>query len=260
MERDIKFFDCSSMLGSSNADTVSGFDTVDRLAEYMGYCGIQRVLVYNAVSLYGNPQEGNRILIRELHNSEFIFPCAVAIPHHTGEFPDPAEFCRFLQYNNIRAVRIFPSLYGLSMDIWLWEDLFRELEKCRVPVFVDFSIKHWSEGIDWNGVSGICTAFPELPVILLRMGPRTDRFIYPLFVKHRNLMMDTSYYIIHRGIENTTRLFGAERLLFGSGMPVYNPFQPMTVVALSGLDDNTVDKIAGDNLTALMEAVRLDVF
>lgn len=260
MGRDINFFDCNSMLGSCGFGVMRSFDSLEELTEYSENYGIQKALVYSALAKYGDPQEGNRALIRELHNSKSVVPCAVAVPHHTGGFPAPDEFCRFLQYNNIKAVRIFPCFYGLTLDIWLWEDLLRELEKGKIPLFIDFSIKHWSEDIDWNGVSGICKAFPELPVIIIGIGPRADRFIFPLFAKHKNLRMDTSCYIAHRGIENISRIFGTERLLFGSGMPLYNLPQPMTVVILSRLKDIEADNIAGANLAALMEEVELDVY
>ena len=48
------------------------------------------------------------------------------------------------------------------------------------------------------------------------------------------------------------RVFGAERLIFGTGMPEYAPGPAVTLITYSGLDEEAKRQVAGDNLRRLL--------
>ena len=52
------------------------------------------------------------------------------------------------------------------------------------------------------------------------------------------------------------REFGAERLLFGSFLPVSDPLVPIGMVLDADLSEEEKRLIAGDNLRRLLEGVR----
>jgi predicted TIM-barrel fold metal-dependent hydrolase len=251
----IEFIDSNCMLGQWKKNAGICFYEADDLISFMDKSNISRCLVFHSLSKYSDIQTGNNILLKEIRSHDRLIPCAVAIPHYSGEFPCPEEFVKYLADNNIKAVRIFPAFHGISLYTWMWEDLFSELELRRIPIFIDFSIKHWSEEINWEQINNLCLAFPSLPVILVRMGVKSDRYIYPLFEKHKNLYIETSYYLVNNGIGKIVRSFDAGRLIFGTGMPIYSPNPPVAMVSLADISEDEKKMIAGKNLINLLEGV-----
>lgn len=256
--RELQFVDSNCMLGQWKHHSGGCLYDAGQLLEYLDRHGINRALTFGAFAAYGDIRTGNDRLLEHIKGYDRLMPCAAAMPHHTNECPPPGEFCAFLARHDIRAVRVFPRLHGVSLYSWIWGDLFAELEVRRIPLFIDFSVKHWTEEIDWGNVHGICEAFPRLPVILVRMGIQADRYVYPLFGKFENLYMETSYYMVNNGMEHVVRNFGAHRLLFGSGMPVCNPRGAVWMLRLSGIGQEEQAMIAGGNLMNLLRGVDFD--
>lgn len=251
----LEFTDSNCMLGPWKKNKGTCFYEAENLIDFMDKSGISRCLAFHSMAKYGDIQTGNDRLLSSIKGFDRIIPCAVAIPHHSREFLSPKKFVEYLSNNNIRAVRIFPSFHGISLYPWLWEDLFSELERKKVPVFIDYSVNHWSEEMNWDQINDLCTMFPALPIIPVRMGVKADRYIYYLFKKHKNLYLETSYYIVNSGIEKIVENFGADRLIFGTGIPIYSPNPPIAMVSLANISDEDKDMIGNKNLNELLKGV-----
>lgn len=255
----VKFIDSNCMLGRWKKSKGICFYKVKDLLDCMDKYRISRSLVFSSFAKYSEIQTGNNILIKNIKGFDRLIPCAVAIPHHSSEFPPPKDFCKYLADNEIRAVRIFPVIHNAAFYTWLWESLFFELQKRKIPVFVDFSLNHWSEEVDWNQIYKFCETFPELPMIMVRIGIKYDRYIYALLKRFKNLYIETSYYLVNNGLEKVTANFGAGKLIFGTGMPVFNPSPPIMMVNLAGIKQKDKEMIAGKNLLNLLDRVDFNV-
>lgn len=245
------------MLGRWKKNTGTCFYRSDDLIGVMDKSGISKALVFGSHAKFSQIDKGNDKLVEDIGNNERLIPCATALPHHTKEFVDPGSFTGYLKSRNIRVVRIFPDFHGVSLYTWLWEDLFNTLETLKVPVFIDLSLGHWSQEINWGKIHDLCASFPKLPFVMVRMGVKTDRYLYPLFDKFENLHIETSYYMVNNGIENMVRNFGAKRLLFGTGMPVYKPEPPMKIIEFADISEEDKRMIAGKNLMDLLKGADL---
>jgi predicted TIM-barrel fold metal-dependent hydrolase len=82
------------------------------------------------------------------------------------------------------------------------------------------------------------------------------RNLYPLLERHSNLYLETSTYMVHRGIEEFVRLFGAERLLFGSRYAAYAPGAAVAGLMYAEISDRNRRLIAGDNARRLLRGVQ----
>jgi predicted TIM-barrel fold metal-dependent hydrolase len=249
----LNFFDCNCMLGPWKKNKGTCFYKAEDLINFMDKNHISRCLAFYSLAKYGEIQTGNNKLLSEIKGQDRIVPCAIAMPHHSKEFPSPKDFSKYLLDNNIKAVRVFPKFHGVLLYSWLWEDLFYELEKNKIPIFIDFSVEGWSEEINWDQINDLCAMFPLLPIILVRMSLKTDRYIYCLFERHANLYLETSYYIVNNGIEKIVQNFGAKRLIFGTGIPVYNPNPPITMLSLADITEEQKEAIAYRNLEKLLK-------
>lgn len=240
------FFDCNCMVGRFGQPQPGQFHGAADLERELERCGIARALVFHSLAKELDPATGNEALARDLSGRERLEPCWVVMPHHTGEMAPPAALCDEMRENGVRAARMFPLMHSYSLAEWCCADLLAALEKRRIPVFLDHDQTTWSE------VDAVCAAHPLLPVVLLRVNYRAHRSLYPLFERHANLHVEIGLFVAHDAIEDCARRYGAERLLFGSGLPHFTPGGPMANIIYSHLSESDQALIAGGNLRRLL--------
>ena len=252
------FFDANCMIGQRFSYENAIFKDGKALLKIMDNKGIDRALVFHSLAKENFIDKGNKQVVREAEFSERLLPCWVVMPHYSGECPSPGEIIKAMATANVKAVRIFPEYHRIKLHTWIWEELFTQLEACKVPVLIDFSNTGWTQEIDWDGINAICTRFPGLPLILLRQGQVANRYIYFLLEKYSNLYLETSYYQVHNGITSIVAKFGPRRLIFGTGMPFYSPDCPMSALLFSGISEEAIRMAAGENLDMLLKEVHFD--
>jgi predicted TIM-barrel fold metal-dependent hydrolase len=162
----------------------------------------------------------------------------------------------------VRVARIFPPYYhATAVGEWAAGELFRALEAHRLPLMIAGSElgKHPDDtrpGYSAQNVYDICQAHPQLPVVVVHLNWSATRILHPLMHSCSNLFVEISYYSTHRGVEFLARQFGADRILFGTGMPETSPGVGLALVLYAGVSDEERRLIAGDNLRRLLADVR----
>ena len=137
------------------------------------------------------------------------------------------------------------------------ESILYVLDSMHMPLLIDQSNVHWDEPYDWSQIYRLCKEFNNIPVIIIRQGMLASRNLYPLLKKFDNLFLEMSYFQVNRGLEDVRNKFGASRLIFGTGMPVYDPRIPITSIVFSRLSKKEKLMVAGDNLRNLLKGVKL---
>ena len=254
----MEFFDCNAMLGPWKHNYGDSFPDAESLLIKMDGCSIKKSLVYDSLAKYNDQWGGNLRLVEQTKGHPRLYSAAVAMPHHTGEFPAPDEFAAFIKKHRIAAVRIFPVFHNIKLYDYIWGDLFKRLEAMKIPLMIDFDVTHWSNEVDYEAVRRIVITYPKLPVILMRMSVLADRYIYPIMEKHDNLYIDLSMYFGTGGLALIAGRFGARRLLFGTNMPFQNPYPSIVLVATNDLTDEQKCAAAGGNLETLIGEVDYD--
>lgn len=254
---DLQLFDCNCMIGPSRTPQPGAPETASALLAEMDRLGIAEVLVYHSVARSYSPAEGNEMLLKEVKGQPRLHPCWVLVPHHAGEMPEPAELVRQMLDNGVRAARVFPDEHFFFIEPWCFGETLAALADARIPLLVDWGKQHWSEGLrGWPAIRQVCESFPGLPLIVVREGIAIDRFVGALISRHTALCLEISYYMGHRALETFVNRFGAERLLFGTGMPMYDPAEPIGMLLTSGLSEDALRAIAGENLRRMVAAVK----
>jgi predicted TIM-barrel fold metal-dependent hydrolase len=244
------------MLGRSAIPQPGAPVTAEGLIEALHANGIGSALVYHADAAEYSYQVGNERLLEAIAGHGELKPCWVLGPYQTGELPPPDKLVPQMLENGVHAVLFCPGTHRYRFRVWNLEPLLERLAAHRIPVWVDFGLIGWSnEVIDWDGVHDVCSAFPELPIVLVRANIGSNRRLFPLIERCPNLRIDTSYYTVHRGIEVATRMFGAQRLIFGTGFPMRPPGPAITGLTYSLINDEERALIGGGNLRALLAGV-----
>jgi predicted TIM-barrel fold metal-dependent hydrolase len=251
----MRLFDANCMLGRRSNHSPLGTPTtaVELLAE-MDRLGIGEALIYHGMSLDGHPWEGNQRLMREIREHPRLHPCWVLLPT-TGELPAPAELVARMRAEGVRAARMFPTRHRYLFTQANVGDLLQELETAGVPLLVDFGMVRWSEEVtDWRSLDDLCARYPRLPFILVGEGMAAPRRLFPLWRRHRNLYLESSYYQIHQGLSDAARRAGAGQLLFGTGLPYRAPGPALTQLRYDFLEETDRTAVGGENLRRLLAA------
>jgi predicted TIM-barrel fold metal-dependent hydrolase len=253
----LPFFDCGIMLGPWEQATPGSPQNAAELTSLLQRCGIGEALVYSSLATLYNPPLGNEELLGEIAGHPGLHPCWVLIPDQTEEMPPAEQVVERMMQAGVRAARVFPLGFHVSLAEWSVGPLFRLLAAHRIPLFLDWGHRNWSqELINWDELRDLCAGYPDLPIILVRPSLSSDRRLFPLMARFPNLYIENSYYVVHRGIELICRRFGAERVLFGTGLPQRAPGPAITALSYSGVSRREKELVAGDNLRRLLGEVR----
>jgi hypothetical protein len=245
MASGLRWIDCNARIGRWSAPQPEQFTEIDGLLAAWERVGIEGGLAHHAWAWEWSPDRGNTALTDEIEAHETIHPCFVALPHATREMEPVLQFARGVRAAG-GAVRIFPKKHAWSVQDWCAGALLDALQTAQVPLLVDLP------QVGWEAVAGILQAHPRLPVIVLESYYRIDRNLYPLLERHRNLYLEANTYGVFMGVEAIVERFGAERLVFGTGLPNLEAGGPMALVAYADISDEDRAKIAGGNLLRLL--------
>lgn len=255
------FFDANCAIGKSARPTPATIMDVDQLLSEMEYFNIKEALVCHNQSIERAIDTGNRKILNMIKDYPQLHPVWVFPMHTVVDYPNPEKTVSEMLDLGVRAVRVEPSPYnGYLVEEWALGPLWKELQHHRIPVFIaggDLSRypDQPARGFSAQNVYDICKRYPTLPITLLRINFSATRVILPLLKECPNLHVELSYFTAHRGVEFLTQQVGAERILFGSGMPWGPPGPGKVSINYADISDEERKLIAGDNLRRLLDSV-----
>ena len=104
-------------------------------------------------------------------------------------------------------------------------------------------------------VPPILRRFPRLRLICAHMGGYTQWDEARQYLQHENVLVDcsSSYFVLgDRGLLDAIRFFGADRVLFGSDFPMWDPPAELRAVMGLGLKEDELRKILHRNAETLL--------
>lgn len=241
----LMWFDCNARIGPWSTPRPEQMTDLPGLLAVYDAFGIQRGLVHHALAWDWHAPEGNERLLAEIADQPRISPCLVALPPATREMGPIEDFAA--RVHDLRgAVRIFPKKQSWLVNEWGSGKLFAALNAHRVPVFVDYGETNWDE-LYW-----LASAHPDMPVVLMGTYYRVARSVYPLMEACPNFHLEANTYGAFRGIEDLVEVFGARRLLFGTGLPDLEPGGPIAQITFAEISDADKALMASGNLLRLL--------
>ncbi len=248
----LRFFDGNAMVGWRAAPHPETIWRPGDFASDYEYYGIGAALVHHASAVEYHQDHGNRLLLDEIADLPGLIPQWVVLPGHTNEIAPADELIAEMLERGVRSARIYPSMHGWPMSEEVAGPLLRELQEHRIPVFVDLG------ELSIGGAVSLCERCPELPVVLCGVAWGTDRELEPALERVSNLYLETHRLQGHRAYERFAKQFGAQRLIFGTGLPECSPGAAMMMSLYEDITDEERELIAGGNLLRLLQAVRTD--
>lgn len=257
MTDQISFFDCNATLGSPAAPPFgSALPTPNDLLKEMAQFGIDQALVVDILAKELDYREGNERILAATADVPELEAVATIFPDF-GIAGDDASYLSSLLDRGCRAARVHPNALHEIKNEYLFGRMFplhpdvvgpicQTLESRRAPLFVELDQVHWDEVYD------VCRNYPNLPVILLNVTYRHKRSLFAGLAKYPNLHFDTSCFWAYRGVEEVCRVFGADRVLFGTRLPTFNALSAVAMVMYTPVSHEDRQAIAGGNLRRLL--------
>jgi hypothetical protein len=184
------------------------------------------------------------------------------IPLHAAvDFEDGPSFTEAMARNRVGCVRLTcTERHGYTVDEWSMGPLWDALNDARVPVLVANSDMSPPPDVAPHGISPgnlyeIAKRYSRIPFVVLRLSGFSTRVAVPLMRQLPNVYAEISYFTVHRGVEYLSREIGAERLVYGSGLPWGSPGPGILSVMYADISDEQRTLIAGRNILALLDRV-----
>jgi predicted TIM-barrel fold metal-dependent hydrolase len=242
------YFDCNAAFGRSPCKPARARWSLQHVLDDLQLAGIAGALVTHRQAVHYDPMRGNLRLIEEIENArDRLFPCWVAMPNLGGEFPDVSTFLRLLKQHDVRAVRLDPDKFGVPVTEKLWGELRDAL--CEAGVLCVLPV---GGGIT-DSVEKLLELFRDAATLFvdLHWWGNWKKLIATMGDFPR-LHVEFSSFQANRAPEYFAARFGAERCLFGTGLPEKAPGAARGFFDWSLLSPREVDAIAGQNLQRLL--------
>jgi len=240
--------DINCMIGPSNR-IPSAHELPEQLFSDLDYYGIEAALAYHSYARFVSVETGNALIAKVSKETSRIRPCWVAFPS-PAEISDAEAWVDRMRTAGVRALRIFPghrdpNTFGLSLSEWIFGPLLRALEMRRVPLLVERPL------VEWDEIATLLKTYPSLPFVLLGAHFGESRQIYEILRTSQNVFLGTSRLLLFNGLQDLVGRFGANRLLFDSGLPEFDPSMPLSLIYYSRLTDEQKGLILRGNFERL---------
>ena len=251
--KEMFFFDADCRIGSGPAIGIQP-DAAQLLAD-MDRFGIDRALVRHGNAELLGAEAGNRELAEMLakDDSGRLVGVWCILPDQCPELPQGDEFFAAMKRSNIRALTLMPDDHLFVPCRLVIGRIMDAAAERKIPVLFR------AKGNDWSNAYSFVREFPRNRIVIHERWGKwgRDRQLRPLLENFENVFFSICGYMVPEGLFDLAELYGAERLLYGSGYPLYNQGSGMLQLKHSGLTEAQVALIAGKNLEKLLDEVQL---
>ena len=251
--RDLFFFDVDCAIGSGPAIGVK--PGVRELLADMDRCGVDRALVRHGNFKQLGAEAGNRELAAMLDADGSGRLCGVwcILPDQCPELPQGDAFFAAMKEHRIRALTLYPEEHLFVPRRWAIGRIMDAAAERRIPVL--FEAAH----NDWSNIYDFVKEFPRNRIVIREYWGKWghDRQLRPLLENCENVFYSIGGYQVPDGIRDLVELYGAHRILYGSGYPRYNHGTGMLQLKQGGMSDDAVAEIAGKTMEKMLAEVQL---
>ena len=253
--------DCNAYLGHWATRRLR-YNTPEGLLKLMDRAGIAKACVSSASAiLYRNSQSGNEELAEMIEgHCDRLIPFAVINPAYAGWQKDLRWCCELL---GAKGLRLYPSYHNYALRDGRCAELVKAATEMdllvSIPIRqVDYRQRHWlvnAPDLSLADLAALAAAHPKARFILLEGAGYMGS---DLVKKAKDL--PTNYWIeISRPdavytdeIGELLKALGAERLVFGSGIPFKYPEPAVLRIEVMNASPEDKERIRNGNIGALL--------
>ncbi len=259
---EIAYFDANACFGRSVCRIPGAPYDLPGLLSELDLCRISRALTFHAGAKELDSRRANASLLEEIKGEKRLVPAAVINPAPYTPDRDLAAETEELFGLGFRAFRLFPLYHGIDFNDPRMCEVLNTLARRKSALWLDFDQlwynfkqlgTHEQRAVDLAAVEKLATGYPDLTVVLV--GAYYNHFtrLFSLFDHCPNLKVETSLFQGFQTIRFVCERWGAERLLFGTGLGQVSPGAARATLAYAEISPEDKRKIASGNLESLLE-------
>jgi len=235
-----------------------------QLDTYLDEAGVDELWISSARSLMYEAREGNAELMAALKNSRKLRGYVVLNP----VCPDSMADVGLLREEKVIGVKIHPDYHGYDACSPRVRPFLDEVARRTRLILTHISCMPGTAFSAGTKLLEFASRHPETNFIFAHIGGIFQDSLYPYFPNYEglekiaaaglpNVYVDTSHHLmyVYPGVmQQIVDIFGVDRLLFGTDMPLQGPMQArFAVEAIRALDisDGDKDKILFANAQKL---------
>lgn len=251
----MKFFDCHVCYGFDKENRFPGFvPSLTDLLQEMDRAGVEGAVVSRTEQLTTSPQLGNQLLADDLYGQERFFGLWAIVPVHTGEISGPRQILSEMKQSRIIGFQLCPAPLRFLPKVFALREWLDLAVAHRIPIFVNTE-----QGCSLEALADLLAWYPDLIIVLSYhdVWP-SDRLLRPFISEFPFVHLDITNLFTARSLESLTHLYGAWRLLFGSGFPKAYFGSNMMMIRQADIAVEDKEAIASGNLLRLIEGIAYD--
>lgn len=254
--KNMMFFDSNARIGSPCvAKPVYAPEAADLLKE-MDRHGIDKALIREVNTEAAGAAFANRRIAEQLKNDDSGRLCGVwsMLPPHTHELPEGPELFHLMKESKIKAWSLNPAAHGWIVSRFSIGGIMAEAAIRKIPVLIS------PEAIGgWDKIYELLEMFPENIYICLttRLYWGSDRMFRPLLDQYPGFHVEISTYWVPEGVGDLVSIYGAKKIMYGSGYPDFGHGSMMLALKHAEISDAEKQMIASGNLERLLNEVQL---
>jgi predicted TIM-barrel fold metal-dependent hydrolase len=255
--RDTLVIDCHGHLGRwplTNMPRTS----VEEMIETMDRLGVDKLCLSSFLACFCDFKRGNDVLAATVRqHPDRLIGQIVVNPNYPHEVLPELE--RWEGHPGMRMLKIHPLLHDYPVDGLGYREFWRYADEKELVV-----LSHTWESDQNCGphqLAKIAREHPRVQIILAHAGGTQEGCGQAIEAvkEHDNLYLDTATSQLHVGmIERFVGEVGADRLLFGSDIPLLEPAAQLGRIAYAKIPEDQKEKILGLNMSRLLEDASCD--
>ncbi|MBP3634299.1 MAG: hypothetical protein J6J43_06975 [Oscillospiraceae bacterium] len=248
----LRFIDARCMLGNRCIIREGDPNTKEDILELMDRCHIEKAVVYHAMAKESELPGGNMALVEETKDNDRFIRQWCALPSYFGEYLSAEDFFAAMKEHHVTSMRLLPKTCGYSLRPHVIGKLMDLAAQCRMPVFISLF-----EELTSDEVYDLCKAYPDVNFVVGNTGYRENRRLGPAVEQCDNLYLGTGNYVAHCGVELFCKYYGAERLVFDTGLPTGSATAAVSLIGYAEISREEKELIAHGNIERLLGEVTL---
>ncbi len=228
--------------------------TPDEFVALQERAGIERTVVTSTAALFGELVYGNEWTIRQAETRPHLLVWLVLNP--LRERDSLELLSRYHDHPKVVGIKLHPVLHKYPADIKATFRLLERVAPLRLPVLSHGENESYASPAR---LRRLAEAFPGLPIITAHFGAGTPGQTHEAIdaiqdCRTGNLYTDmgTARAIRTGIIAQMVRAIGAERILFGTDSPLYEPMAFPALLAAAAIGDDEREQIAHSNAERLV--------
>ncbi|MEP7200327.1 MAG: amidohydrolase family protein [Chloroflexota bacterium] len=220
--------------------------------------GIARTVVTSTAALFGELVYGNEWTIQQAEQHDHLLVWLVLNPLRARDSVALLE--RYASHPKVVGVKLHPVLHKYPADIKATFHLLERVAPLRLPVLSHGENESYASP---SRLRRLAEAFPSLTIITAHFGAATSGQTHEALdaiqdCASGNLYTDigTARAIRTGIIAQAVRAIGADKILFGTDSPLYEPLAFPALLAAADISDAEREQIAHQNAERLILAPR----